>query len=532
MARGVALLNGRVYTQQETQPVARAVALVGNRIASVGSDEEALEAAGPTAEPIDLGGRAVVPGFVDAHFHVLEYCLDRDRVQLDGAATLDGVLALVAEAARAAPAGTWVVGRGWDRNLWPEARFPTRHDLDRVTDRRPACLFSRDVHAVWANTAALELAGIGLDTPDPPGGKIVREPDGAPSGILLEAAAGLVRALADRPSLEASVALLREGQQELARLGLTALHNFEGARTFEALQVLDARGELGLRVFAGSSRDDLEATARVGPRAGFGGERLRVGLLKLFADGALGVGTAAMLAPYEGRPDDRGIATLELQELVGLIRRAREAGVGVATHAIGDAAVRLVLDAAAVVRADDHPERAAQILRVEHAQLVHPDDVPRFARLGVVASMQPLHATSDMRTADRDWGTRCRTGYAWRSLLDAGARLAFGTDCPVEPPNPLLSIHAAVTRQRDGEPPEGWYPEQRLTVAEAIRAYTLGSAAAAGLAHEHGSIAPGRLADLAVLSRDPYRIPPPELADVTVAMTIFDGQVVHDARGE
>lgn len=530
-AGSVALVNGRVYTQDPSRPHASAVAVVGNRIARVGSDAEALEAAGPRAERIDLEGRAVVPGFVDAHFHLLAYCLGRDRLQLDGIDAVDKLLHLVARAAAQAPSDDWILGSGWDRNLWPGAELPSRRDLDRVTGGRPACLDSRDFHAVWANTPALELAGITRDTPDPPGGRIVREPDGAPSGILLETAGSSIRALADRPSDQAGVHALRAGQAELWRAGVTAVHNFEGARTLRALQTLDGAGELRLRVFAGLTRDGLDGAIEVGLQTGFGNERLRIGLLKLFADGALGSGTAAMLAPYEGRPDDRGIATLELDELVDLMTRATAAGIGVATHAIGDAAVRLVLDAAEVVRAASAAGPAvadsSPILRIEHAQLVHPDDLARLGRLGVVASMQPLHATSDMRIAERDWGARCRTAYAWRSLLDAGAHLAFGTDCPVEPPDPLKSIHAAVTRQRGGAPPEGWYPEQRLSVAEAIAAYTLGSARAAGLTHEHGSIAPGTLADLVVLERDPYRVAPADLADVTVAMTIFDGEVVH-----
>jgi predicted amidohydrolase YtcJ len=527
MARSLVLFDGRIYTQEPARPVAQAVAAIDNRIVAVGSRQDVLAAVDGSAERIDLRGRAVVPGFIDAHFHLLNYCLDRDRVRLDRATTAGEAAALVARAADRLPRGAWVVGRGWDRNLWPGADFPTRHDLDRVVSDRPVCLLSRDVHAVWANTAALRLAAITRDTPDPPGGRIVRESDGTPSGVLLESAGGPVSELADRPSFEASVASLRAGQQSLSRVGLTGLHNFEGARAFRALQTLEAAGELAVRVFAGLWREQLDSAARVGRRTGFGNERLRVGLLKLFADGALGSGTAALLEPYEDQPDDRGIATIEFGELVELMRTARAAGIGVATHAIGDAATRLVLDAAEAVRAED-PERR-QILRVEHAQLVHPDDIARFARLGMVASMQPIHATSDMRVADRRWGARCRTGYPWRSLLDAGAHLAFGTDAPVEPPDPMLGIHAAVTRQRNGEPEGGWYPEQRISVAEAIRAYTLGSAAAAGLAHEQGSISAGKLADLVVLSADPYEIPPAELAEVKVALTIFDGRVDYSA---
>jgi predicted amidohydrolase YtcJ len=236
-----------------------------------------------------------------------------------------------------------------------------------------------------------------------------------------------------------------------------------------------------------------------------------------------------MLEPFDdGGPDDRGILTIELDDLVGRIRAARAAGIGVAVHAIGDAAVRLVLDAAAIARADREPGAAEQILRIEHAQLVHPDDVPRFAQLDVIASMQPLHATSDMRIADRRWGDRCLTSYAWRALLDSGARLAFGTDCPVEPPEPLRGIHAAVTRQLPGgDPPSGWYPEQRVSVAEAIRAYTVGSADALGWGTELGMLAPGYLADAVALTADPYAADPSTLAEIAVHATIFDGMIAH-----
>jgi predicted amidohydrolase YtcJ len=534
--RRLALLNGRIYTQDRARPTAQAMASVGNRIVAVGSVEEVLAAAGPDAETLDLGGRAVVPGFLDAHFHFLGYSFDRQRARLDRAQSVAEVQELVrAAAARVAP-DAWVLGRGWDRNLWPGAAFPNRRDLDTVADGRPVCLLSRDVHAVWANTRALELAGIIADTPDPPGGKILREEVGTPSGVLLESAGERVRALADRPSPEAAVAAARSAQAALIQVGVTGLCNFEGVEAVRALQTVEAAGELTLRVAAGVTRGGLARAAEAGLSTGFGGDRLKIGLLKLFADGALGSGTAAMLEPYDdGGPDDRGIPTIELDDLVSRIRQARAAGIGVATHAIGDAAVRLVLDAAEIARADSDPGAAGQILRVEHAQLVHPDDIPRFAKLGVVASMQPIHATSDMRVADRRWGARSRTAYAWRSMFDAGAWVAFGTDCPVEPPDPLHGIHAAVTRQlpgdglSGGDPPGGWYPEQRVTVAEAIYAYTVGSAAALGLGQEVGTLAPGYLADAVVLAANPYTADPSTLADIAVQATIFDGRVAYQA---
>jgi predicted amidohydrolase YtcJ len=525
----LALVNGRVYTQDRVRPQVQAVASVGNRIVAVGSSEEARAAAGSGAEVVDLGGRAMVPGFVDAHFHFLGYSFDRQRAKLDRATSIADVQQLVRLQAEASGPDAWILGRGWDRNLWPGAPFPTRHDLDAVTGSRPAALLSRDVHAVWANTRGLELAGITRDTPDPPGGKIVREADGTPSGVLLESAAERVRALADRPSPEHEVEAALAAQTALLRVGVTGLSNFEGVEALRALQTMEVAGRLRLRVAAGITRDGLAAACAAGLQTGFGGDRLRIGLLKLFADGALGSGTAAMLAPFDdGGPDDRGILTIEHDELLGLIREARAAGIGVATHAIGDAAVRLVLAAAEVARSDDHPAARSQILRVEHAQLVAPEDIARFQRLQVIASMQPIHATSDMYLADRRWGTRNQTSYAWRMLLDSGALVAFGTDCPVEPPDPLKSIHAAVTRQRAGnEPPGGWYPEQRVTVAEAIYAYTAGSADALGWHGQVGTLRPGALADAVVLSADPYTSDPGTLHEITVALTVFDGRVAY-----
>jgi predicted amidohydrolase YtcJ len=528
----LALTNGRIYTQDAAHPTAEALASIGNRIVAVGSNEEVLAAAGPGAERIDLGGRTVVPGFVDAHFHFLGFSFDRQRARLDRATSVGEIQRLVAAAAEQAAPDAWVVGRGWDRNLWPGAAFPSRHDLDAVAGGRPVCLLSRDVHAVWASSRALTLAGITAESPDPPGGKILREPDGMPNGVLLESAGERVRALSDRPSPEVAVTAARAAQDALTRVGVTALCNFEGVEAVHTLQSLEAAGELRLRVASGITRGGLARAAEAGLSTGFGGDRLRIGLLKLFADGALGSGTAAMLEPYDdGGPDDLGIPTIALDDLIARIREARAAGIGVATHAIGDAAVRLVLDAAEVVRADPDPGAAEQILRVEHAQLVHPDDVPRFAHLNVIASMQPIHATSDMQVADRRWGMRCRTAYAWRALLDSGARVVFGTDCPVEPPEPLRGIHAAVTRQLPGgDPPGGWYPEQRVTVAEAIYAYTAGSADALGLGGELGTLAPGYLADAVVLSADPYTADPATLAAITVQTTIFDGQIAYHSR--
>lgn len=520
------LTNGRVYTMDPAVPFAQAVAIRGNRVVAVGTARRLQEAYGAGSRVVDLGGRAAMPGFIDAHVHFLEYALSLHQVRLEDARSEEDAARRVAERARRQPAGEWVVGRGWNKNLWPGGAFPSRHSLDRLAPGVPIALYSKDGHALWASSAALERAGISGQTPEPSGGRILRDEHGEPSGVLLENAQALVsRAI---PPLERRhlPRILGPALARAQRLGLTGIHDFEGPDALWAFQHLEAQAKLGLRVFMGLTRDGLAAAEALGLRTGFGGDRLRVGLVKLFSDGALGSQTAAMLDDYEGRAGYRGVASLSSEELVEALARARRAGLGVAIHAIGDAANRMALDA--VEQVDRALPRDGQIVRIEHAQCVHPEDVPRFARLGAIASVQPVHATSDMELADRHWGARAAYAYAWRSLLEAGVHLAFGTDAPVEGLDPLPNLYAAVTRQRpDGSPPGGWHPEQRLSLAEAARAYTLGSAAAAGLAAHQGSVSPGKLADIVVLSQDIFALPVEALLETRVELTIFDGEVVY-----
>jgi len=382
------------------------------------------------------------------------------------------------------------------------------------------------------NGAALRRAGVTASTRSPEGGQIVADPDGEPSGVLRERAAELVTAAIGRPSAASCDAATRRALRRANELGLAGVHTMEGAEARASLQRLCEDGELTLRVCAHLARDELEGAIGLGLRSGFGDEWLRVGGLKLFADGALGSQTALMLEPYEGQADNRGVEVLTAEELRGYAERAAGHGIALTIHAIGDLANRRVLDAMALARRVEPSRRGAPPLRhrIEHAQIVHPDDVARFAELDVVASVQPVHATSDMTTAERYWGARTPWSYAWRSLLSAGAHLAFGTDAPVEPLDPIATIHAAVTRRRaDGAPPDGWHPEQRLTVEESVRAYTLGSAHAAGEAARKGSLALGKLADLTVLSRDPFALPPDELLGLRVEATVVGGRVVYRA---
>jgi len=516
MRADVILRGGRVLTLDAKRPHARSVAVGEGRIMAVGEDDlDELRA--PATRVIDLAGRAVVPGFVDAHIHFGSFALGLKQVDLDGAATLDDGLRQVAAFAQGMPDGQWLRGRGWDRNRW--RRLPTASELDRATGPRPAVLSSHDGHSLWLNSAAIAAVGLSANTQAPAGGLIERDASGNPSGVVFENAQDLVRPKVPEPSEQELAEAIRTALPLAAQAGLTGIHNLEDERSLAAFRALEAAGELTLRVYHGVRRGLLRRAAELGLRTGSGSEWVRVGPVKLFSDGALGSRTAHMLEPYVGT-HDCGVPTLRREEIEADMHTAAAAGLDIAVHAIGDAAVRTVLDAVEAVR----PGRQ---VRIEHAQLVHPDDVPRFARLGVIASMQPIHAIADWRAADAHWGARAQHGYAWRSLLDAGAVLAFGTDAPVERMEPLLNLHAATTRvDPRGQPPGGWYPEQRLTLDEALRAYTVGSATAEHAQGRRGRLASGLDADLVVVDTP---LEAGSLLETRVELTMVGGQVVYEA---
>jgi predicted amidohydrolase YtcJ len=524
------LYNGRIYTQDPQQPHATAVAIRDNRIVAVGSDDEVKALPGPVAERVDLNGRGVTPGLVDAHVHFQHYALFRRRLDLDGVATLDEALQRIAGYAENSAPDQWLLGRGWNQAGWPGGAFPTAADLDRVVPQAPVYLNHKSGHAAWANSRALRIARIDERTADPPGGQIQRDESGRPTGILFEEAADLVRRHVPRPTEAELVAAMRAAQEHCWSVGLTGIHDFDGRACFQALQRLHQNGELGLRVVKNIPAYRFEHAIGLGLRTGFGDDWLRIGGVKIFADGALGPRTAAMLDPYEAEPDNRGISVTDKEEMMAIASQAGQNGLNVTVHAIGDRANHDVLDVYEVLRREERERSFSQDLplrhRIEHVQLLHPDDLDRLARLDIIASMQPIHATSDMEMADRHWGERARYSYAWRSLRDTGALLVFGSDAPVEPIEPLLGIYAAVSRRRaDGAPgPDGWYPEQRLTLAETIHAFTTAAAVTAGQETRLGSISPGKLADLTIFDQDLFSLPADELPAVTIAGTMVDGR--------
>ncbi len=531
MKADLILRNARIYTVEPAQPWAEAVACAAGRILAVGSHAEIMELAGPGTQIIDAGGRLALPGFTDAHVHLLQYAIRRHQVSLFGVNDFDEVRRRVRQAVETAEPGQWVEGWGWDEHAWEVQ--PTREHLDEIAPHTPVALARMDMHTWWVNSAALKRAGITRETPDPPESRIERDAQREPTGILREwNAIRLIEQKIPDPDASTLQRWLQEAISEAHSLGLTGIHDQrirnEGRTSFRLLQALNRQGELRLRVHMNIASENLDAAARLGVQASFGDDRLWIGHVKAFADGSMGSQTALMLEPYEGQGHNRGVVVTSTDELWELAVQADRAGFPLSVHAIGDLAVQGVIDVLREFQPDATTAGFRLPHRIEHVQVIHPDDLARLSRHGIVASMQPVHLLTDWSVADRVWGRRARYAYALRSLLDRGTSLAFGSDAPVAPLNPMLGIYAAVTRQdQRSEPAAGWYPEERITVAEAIHGYTIGPAHVAGKQHVQGSIAPGKWADIILLSRNIFEIPPTDIAETSVELTIFDGEVVH-----
>ncbi|WP_437570042.1 amidohydrolase [Sorangium sp. So ce542] len=521
---------GVVRTLDPRSPRAEAVAVRGERIAFVGSAAGARAFVGPATRVVELPGRAVVPGLVDGHAHLYGLGVALETPSVRGARSAEEAAAVVAEAAKARPRGEWITGRGWDQNRWPGGAFPTHAPLDAAAPEHPVALRRVDGHALWANAAAMRAAGVGRGAQDPPGGRILRDAAGEPTGVFIDSAMDLVEAKipADPPAVRER-RILRAAEEALS-CGLTGVHEMGiDDETVAVYRALAAAGRLPIRVhayLAGAGR--LEGLRGRAPDADAAGTAMFVLRgVKLFADGALGSRGAALLEPYADEPSTSGLLLMDREALARAARLVADAGFQLAVHAIGDRANRAVLDAFEALG----PGRAAALrFRVEHAQIVSPDDLPRFAALGAIASVQPTHATSDMPWAPARLGARrLRGAYAFRSLLASGARVVFGSDFPVEEPSPLLGIHAAVTRQDlSGQPPGGWMPEERLDLDEALLAFTAAPAYAAWAEGQRGRIAEGFVADLTVLGRD--LSPDRSLVDTPIEMVVVGGRVARAPR--
>lgn len=513
----------------------------GQRVVAVGSAEEvrramaAQPAAGaPAARVIELGGRALTPGLVDGHCHLYGLGSAGEMLALRGIKAPSEAAALVAEAAKSRPPGEWILGRGWDQNLWTPAEFPSHEALDAAAPSRPVSLRRVDGHALWASAEAMRIAGVTRATQDPPGGRILRTKEGEPTGVFIDRAMDLIEAKIPRDTPEMLERKILAAADQAVAAGLSGVHEMGiDDDTVAAYRRLAASGRLKLRVYALLSGDgQVESLPSRKPDVDADGtSRFVLRAVKLFADGALGSRGAALLAPYQDEPGTTGLVLMSEADLRHAAEVAARSGFQLGVHAIGDKANRMVLDAFEAAIRETGAGGDKLRFRVEHAQVLSPSDVPRFAKLSVIASMQPTHATSDMPWAPARLGQERLAGaYAWRSLLDSGAHVVFGSDFPVEETPPVLGLYAAVTRQDShGDPPGGFFPAQRLTLEEALRAFTVEPSYASFTEASRGKLAPGYVADITVFDRDLK--PDRTLLEARADMTIVGGEVVYQRRG-
>lgn len=527
------LLNAHVVTMNPQQPFAEAIAIHDSRIVWVGSNAAAKLIAAASARTVDLHGATVLPGIIDAHTHLLALGQSLLRLNLKDVPTEKAAIARVKQRVAATAANEWIQGWGWDEGQWA-SHYPTNAELNEVSPQNPVYLVGLHGFASWANARALEIAGITKDTKDPENGKIIRdEKTGEPTGILLNRAQDLVAKHIPPLTLAQAKKALELGAHECVKNGLTSLHEAQVTPLMlDAYRDLIREGRMPVRLYAMLDAADhslVEDWLKRGPEID-AQHRLTVRAFKLFADGALGSRGAALLEPYSDAPQTKGVVTTPEAAVYDLTRRSLQRGFQVCTHAIGDAANRSVLDAyerALRESPDAHDAR----LRVEHAQVLSPQDIPRFAKLGIIASMQPVHCTSDMPWAEKRVGSeRIKGAYAWRSVLSTGAHVPFSSDFPGETLNPFYGIYAAITRQDpSGNPPGGWHPEQKVALQDALRGYTVEAAYAEFAEHDEGAIETGKLADLTVIDKDITRLPPKGIRSITVLKTFVGGKEVYEA---
>ena len=525
--------NARIYTADEARPLAQAFAVRDGKIVFVGSEREARALKGASTRVIDADGKTVIPGMVDAHAHFAGLAQKLRSVDLVGTRSYDEVIARVVERAKTVPKGTWIQGRGWDQNAWGDTRFPTHEKLSAATPDHPVYLTRVDGHAGLVNTAAMRSAALTTATKDPPGGKIMKDAAGAPTGVLIDRAQGLVGDKIPGASSSDTRAALRDAIAVMHRWGLVGMHDAGASQgLIDMYEDMAKSGELDLRLYVMISDDSaaLEHYFKVGPQSALYGGQVWVRAIKLYADGAMGSRGAALLEPYADDPNNTGLLLSAPAHIRDVAVRALQHGFQVNTHAIGDRGNRIVLDA--YDSAFKTYPSADHRFRVEHAQILNYDDIPRFAALGVIPSMQASHQSSDMYWIGKRLGpTRLPGAYAWRSLINSGVVIPNGSDFPVEQVNPLISFHAAIARQDANDwPAGGWYPEQRMTREEALRSMTLWPAYSAFQEKEMGSITPGKFADFVVLDQDIMRVPAELVLNTRVLSTYVGGKAVYSAK--
>jgi predicted amidohydrolase YtcJ len=532
-------VHGKVWTEDPQHPEAEALAVAGHRILAVGTDAEVMKLVESKTKVIDLKGRRVVPGFNDAHVHFFWGGQGLASVQLTDARSEQEFARRIAEFAKTRPAGEWIVDGNWDEQKWSPVGLPSHELIDAVTPNNPVWVQRTDGHMMLANAVAMKLAGITKSTPDMVGGFIGRDKDGNPTGIFKDAAKDLIERVIPPPSdaqvdaalLAAQKYALDNGVTSVQDMGFTGSHAADlQARMVRGYQRLIASGAWKVRVSARFPLDEGGRLRALGIATNFGDDTLVIGSLKAFADGSLGSATAWFMQPFDDQPSNSGQPTEQLShpdEFFAKLQAADKAGNAIATHAIGDRANKTILDLYERLEKEDGP--ADRRLRIEHAQHLRPEDIPRFGQLHVIASVQPYHCIDDGRWAETRIGhKRAATTYAFRSLLDSGAVLALGTDWFVAPMNPMVTIYAATTRRTlDGKHPDGWFPEQKLSVVQSVHAYTVGSAYAESQDDIKGSLAPGKLADFDVLSDDIFHMDPVAIENVKIVITVLGGEIVR-----
>ena len=522
--------NAKVWTVDKSHPRAEAVAVIGERIVAVGTSSEIDGWRGPQSKLIDAQGKLLLPGFNDAHLHFLSGGAQLDQVDLKDASSVEEFARRIAAQAAKTPKGEWVLGGSWDEQKWTPAQMPTKQAIDALTPGTPVFVNRYDGHMALANSVALKMAGVTAKTPDPPGGTVVRDAKGNPTGALKDAAMDYVTKVIPPLSHEARVRIAQRALEHAASLGVTSVQDMNPEYgDVAAYSDLAENGELTARIYAAPYLSTWQDVAKIGLRRAWGSSYLRLGALKDYADGSLGSSTAYMFEPFADDPKNRGLLSQSMNppaKMRANMMGADAAGLQLCIHAIGDQGISMILDMfAEVERAHGKRDRR---FRIEHAQHMAAKDFARFAQLNVIASMQPYHAIDDGRWAEKRLGPdRIKRTYAFRTFLDQGVHLAAGTDWPVAPLNPLLGVYAAVTRATlDSKNPDGWVPEQKITAEEAVEAYTMGSAYAEFQEKEKGSITPGKLADMVLVSDDIFSIRPEAIKDVRVLTTIVGGKVV------
>lgn len=531
----VLYVNGNIYTMDAAQPRAQALAIddKNGRILAVGTNDEVRRVGGQHTQIVDLHGKTVLPGFIDAHIHLLDAAYRSHHIDAGNCSSEDEVAELVRQHIAQTPVGRWIIGGHWDKNLWRNSRFPTKAALDAFSPHHPVALWSKDGHLLWVNSLALRRANITKDTPQPQTGAILRDSDDEPTGVLQEeGATSLVYRVIDEPDPEMNRVLLRRIQGELQRYGITTIHDIEGDTSLHLFQEMRDEGSLGMRVQMILPRQMLPQLRTQGINND-DNDLLRIGGIKIFADGTLGSQTAAMLEGFEGSPNNYGLLTIPEQEMMDTVNDASEMGLIIAIHAIGDRAAQFALNA--IERSQELIAEQGTITdpssplryRLEHVQLITAADLQRMRRLGVIASIQPFHAVADRDIAERYWGPRAKHAYAYRTMHDMGIPIALGSDAPVEVFEPLRILYAATMRSDPATQRPPWLPDQALPVADALWGYTLGAAYAGAEEQRKGSLTVGKLGDAVVLREDILSVPQQKMAENGVQATILGGKVVY-----